>query len=1030
MLKLGGNARSEQSLEAALDAADQAERINFDYLSDAELERRIWDTDSPTDALGIVSVAARRRIGVWRALLSSPLDLAGGVRVARETAARLLDSPDLLVAGERMDISDWARFSAGAVFEDGHMRAALEWLLKLELQLRTEYAGNVRLPSEFYRALLAIDDAGCLDFLPKHNQITAAALLMRGTVVEMDAGEGKSLAATMAAAAAAADGRAVHVLTANDYLADRDCATHAPVFESLGITVGLIVAGMDDSERRLQYAQQVVFATAKEIGFDYLRDGIAQSLSRRVNPVFDMAIADESDHLLVDQARTPLIISGEPGGARTDEMDVGETSEEIALDLIERQADILDGLFAELDGLRAADDGFDRVLATVLLAGGMTARLVSTLESTGASARKVLLDALRLNDEDEGQPLKSDLSFVVDVSAQSVSLTESGWRFVSDRVAHPAEAFEVIQILRARLIHTSDDDYLVGDDGIVLVDSLDGRPMYSHRYMDGLHEALESKEGVESHGGMEIRAQTTIRALMSGYSTVSGLTGTAIEASDMLREEYGIDVIRIPPESESKRIDLGARVFRERNDQIRVIVDEVESWRRIGRPTLITVGKVSECADMSDALTARGVPHHVLSAANPSSEPQIVADAGAFGAVTLSTGMAGRGTDIIVPPQTDAAIVSAVVDMARRQLKDSRCMSFSCVSNTEADMLRGALEILETTENAEVEMRREPDDVRVTVCRPGCARLAHPPVTPFGLGLMVILGSVPASARVERQIRGRTGRRGGFGASRLCVYIHDTSLAFSREQARLLDAMRPPESLVDGRLAAESIRRAQDESESRRKSASKIFTEYGLVVESDSRAYYAAREDMMREGRSWAWMDTLVASWVERNTVELDDPRADYRDRFDGLADRMWAEYGIDIGGSDGLAPVGVRRLLANGVGSRLLAYRDRMGGRRFGLAVSRMCIRTLDDAWPARLTELQDMWLSALLGASLSRSAVARFADAAEDTRADLYAFADDIVIGLLLTDEYVENVELANELGDNHIERLPGRLASLLSC
>ena len=1011
--------------------ARRAQATDLSYLSDAQLERRLHaaaqrldnrsDDDGLALALAVVNVAVRRRLGFWKAVLSDPADLSGPICSVRDIADSLLDPTDVSSAVHRIvrhsTVNEWARSEASAAVGP-ELRAALGWLMTVILRARSEYPSDIGLPADFYRSLQAIDGDGCLAYESTHAQLAAAAMLVRGSIVEMDAGEGKTLASGIAAAVFAAAGRTVHVLTANDYLASRDCDGLAPMLESLGLTLGLVIGGMDRDERRIQHPQQIVFTTAREVGFDYLRDNVAQSLDHRVDPIFDVAIVDEADHQLIDQARTPLIIADDPNGQTV----VGNACEAIAIEMADQQAIRVDALYADLGRIRPGSKCADGITATILLGGGLTPRLISALERRGISAREVFINLLRMNDEDDGRPLEQDLLFAVDPAGPSLRLTDSGWRQAFDRLDQPAMAFEVVQMLRARVIHDSDEDYVVDEDGIVLVDRLDGRPMYSHRYMDGLHEALESKEGIEGRSQSEVRAQTTLHALMSSYDTIAGLTGTATESAGAFWQDYRVATVRIPPGSESRRVDLEPSVFFDRAKHIRSVSDEVADWYRIGRPVLLTVGTVSDSSDFSEALAKRHIPHQLLNAANPRHESQVVANAGAYRAVTVSTGMAGRGTDIVVNPDVDSSIVSAAVGLGLRTLTEDSPVSFRCASGDEAAVL---YEALRAFDDVQVRRLRSSVGIEVVVQRPGHPRPSKTEV-PFGLGLAVIIASLPTSVRVERQIRGRTGRQGRFGASKLSVYLNDPTLAFARQQRALWNRWTPEAELVKGPAVGELLRQVQTESEAQRKAVAQATSELAMAIETESRAHYAAREELMRSGRSSQWLEDMVASWVRRRTAALDDPHPAYTDRLALVADELWSDHGIDTGADIDLTPAEVRDLLADEVKLRLFTHRDRLGPRRFGHILSRMYLEAADDLWPVRLGDLHNMALSNALGASSRRAAVAHFAEEIEYSRPEFWARVDDMVLGSLMTNNHID---MRLDMRDNQIERLPIELSNLVT-
>ena len=801
--------------------------------------------------------------------------------------------------------------------------------------------------------------AGRVSYAPTAQQLAAAALLLDGVIVEMDAGEGKTLASVMAAVVFAAAGRRVHILTANDYLAARDRDNHASAMESLGIAHGLVVESVDASERLPQYARPVVFTTAREVGFDWLRDNIAVSVEARVRPAFDVAIVDEADHQLVDQARTPLIISGASDDGETQ---AGEDDpvERLASLMIEEQAARLDGLYSALDGGEA---DVERALATILLGEGLSQRLLSALERHGKSPRRIREELLRLNDDEDGRPLESGLLFGIDAANSALTPTEDGWDFVVGGLERPSEAFEVVQTMGARVINASGEDYVVGEDGVTLVDRLDGRPMSGHRYMDGLHEAIERKEGVETRARANPSAQTTMRALMSNYATISGLTGTAVEATVALAQDYGAATVRIPATFESRRADLGARVFFDRDAHVGAVCDEVVRWNGVGRPVLLSVGSVRESETFSAALQKYGVGHRVLNASNPERERDIVARAGEFGAVTVATGMAGRGTDIIVTGDVD------------RRVAENR--------------------LLPVTRGDE------------------------------GLGLIVIIASLPASRRVERQIRGRTARQGRPGACAARLYANDPTLAFTRQQAALNDMAKRGGEYVEGVEVERLLGEAQGELESGYRRATEASAEFAAVIESESRAHYADRETLMRPGSVRGRLAEDMARWIERRTAPLREFQSDYGAAFDSVAESLWEEYGLDLGAKYALSPSEVTDTLGRLVEGRLFALRSKLGARRFEAEASRAYLESLDSLWPDHLATLQDMALSIAMGASSRSAAIAQFAEEARAFRSKLRSAAADGVIADMLDSE---RSETPPDSGEDGIVRLPSQLSRLI--
>ncbi len=980
MYYLGTMHRYQNAKDAdwALDIAERASRYSSDRLSDAGLIYRTGNSarslfskgerqlsDKPLiAALAIVGCAIRRRKGVWRAVIEDAEELRGRIRQVRLLVDELLNqtgpNAPIRFASEYPTLQDWATAASESRGLEPDLRAALRWLLIARARIRSEHPPRIHFSAAFYQCLRELDDEDCLLYAPTRQQLAAAALLLNGTIVEMDAGEGKTLAAAIAAMIFAASGRQTHILTANDYLAARDCDGLAPIMESLGFAPGLVVASMDSDERRFQYARSIVFATAREVGFDYLRDSIASGKRERVSPAFDIAIVDEADHLLIDQARAPLIIAGEP----MSELSEDDTAENVAIRMIEAQTERIDALYAEVEDAAHLKERDDRVLATILLAEGLSPRLASTLERMEKSGRQLRRDLLILNDDDEGAPLEADLFFAIEAEYSALRITARGWDFISDRVDDPAAAFEVERALRARVVHHVDEDYVADGEVVTLVDRLDGRPMSSHRYVDGLHEAIEAKEGIFGQSRANPAARVTIHALMSNYATVSGLTGSAIEAEDAFRQDYGVRVVRMPPTFTPRRADLPTRVFFEKSEHTRALSDAIARWRCIGRPVLIAFRSVKESDAFSDVLKRRGIPHRLLNASNPSQESEIIARAGEFGAVTVSTGMAGRGADIVVAKEIDAKV---------------------------AERLGRADEQIEG-----------------------------------GPGLLTIIASLPASPRVERQLRGRSARQGSRGASQMTLYINDPILAFSRQQATLYRMRDQGDSCVAGESVEGLLRQVQSEAESRSRAIVEASAGFAAIIESESRAYYELREAVMEAQPFRRILERDTSEWVERAVAPLGDIRSDYGSVFDAVADRLWDEYWIDIGSPELASPNQAADLIMSCVENRLFEHRTRLGDRRFALMASDMYLDAFSGLWPSHLSALQDIALSIMSNAESRAAALIQFADEAIVARAELRAAAADAVMASLLNSEHLDS---PSDLEESGVERLPNRLSDLIT-
>ena len=506
----------------------------------------------------------------------------------------------------------------------------------------------------------------------------------------------------------------------------------------------------------------------------------------------------------------------------------------------------------------------------------------------------------------------------------------------------------MVQALRARVIHDAGVDYVLAQSGITLVDRLDGRPMESHRYMHGLHEALESKEGLSPLGRSDTVARTSIRALMSNYATICGLTGTAMEAEDTFAGDYGVSTIRVPPTSVSKRVDLDPEVFFDKNDHLAWVVEQVDYWNGLHRPVLVTTGSVRESAAISSALDKRSIPHRLLNAENVELESEIVADAGELGAVTVSTGMAGRGTDFVVEDRTSPS-----------------------------------------------------------------------------LGLVVLITSLPESVRVERQIRGRTARQGSSGTTKLGVYINDPALAFSSRQSDLIMLTRTANGTVEGQDVDRILSQIQVDAERQRDLVSRTLAEYEAVVEGESRAHYAERVRLMGSTQSPTMIEEMVSAWVTRRAGILDDHLTEYETRFAIVSDGLWHSYRIDIGDLGNWTPTDVRGELELEVHSRLAVHRDRLGSKRFSLAVAECRLNAADNLWPARLAHLGDMATTLAVGAPSRHSAVTELAEEIASTRVEFWAQVEDQAMRTLINSA---NIAGRSRMGDNQVEQLPDELEALL--
>ena len=710
-------------------AVARVRAYDFTDRSDAELKESIARKDRShltgpeiEEVCAVLVEAVDRRMGAWR-LFDGGLENER-LKRCEELAGRLL-----------ADVPHRARlayYTDPAFLESEGFASSLEpsfrkWLLgEIERTVvRTmvyvvEKAGvpnsQMLLPAGFYRALREIDSDDVLAFRVADEQIMAGLALYRGAIVEMDAGEGKTVAAAIPAVVHAIEHRLVHVITANDYLAGRDAETLAPVYESLGLTVGAVLSPMTDDERRHAYGRQIVYGTLREFGFDFLRDSLRAPRDDRVQRSLQVAVVDEADHALIDQARTPLIISGEPVGGRR----AFAKTRRVIEDLVSRQRRLVE----DLEGLvaRGGDAVPQPVLVRLSLADPDNEVLRAHLTEHPRLGRKVegLVDSLELLYDDH---LVSGLLFVLDRRGNSVALTGEGQRLVEARLGpifdtsdlereldeaqerRPASEDavrrlrrsidrrhsrmnQVHQMLRACVLLERDVDYVVTDGRVVLVDALTGRKLPDNRYQYDLHAALEAKEGVEILAAHETLARISVPGFVRQYSMLSGLTGTAMDSAGEFGREYGKLVVRVPSAQPSRRVDLPSRLYRTEAGKLAALLDEIRLCRRAGRPVLVGTVTVEQSELISRLLDEQGIDHRLLNAVNCASEAEIVKSAGAYRAVTIATNMAGRGTDILVEPGLDARIIAGYLSLAHDLLADGAAeVRLECGSTTEADAL-------------------------------------------------------------------------------------------------------------------------------------------------------------------------------------------------------------------------------------------------------------------------------------------------------------------------------------------------------
>ena len=624
-------------------------------------------------------------------------------------------------------------------------------------------------------ALVREADDRVLGKRPYRVQLMGGILLHQGRIAEMKTGEGKTLVETLPAYLNALTGEGVHIVTVNDYLARRDSEEMGRVYSFLGLTTGLIVHGQTSEEKRSAYAADITYGTNNELGFDYLRDNMVVYKERMVQRGHAFAIIDEVDSILIDEARTPLIISGQ--GTKSTEL-------------------------------------YDKADALVRKFSRHVIKEMDTKED------------LDTYEED----------FIVDEKAKTAVLTRHGIEkaekyFGIENLSDPENStiyHHVNVAIKAHGVMKRDSDYIVKDGGVVIVDAFTGRLMPGRRYNEGLHQAIEAKEHVEVQKETKTIATITFQNYFRMYKKLSGMTGTALTEDDEFRQIYALDVVEVPTNKPMIRLDRNDAVYRTRAGKLRAIVGKIKECNDKGQPVLVGTVSIEKSEELSRILRRVGIPHTVLNAKQHEREAEIVAQAGSLGAVTISTNMAGRGTDIMLGGNPEFL---AKRDMKREGYTDELIAEATGTSNTDnEDILAARARFSELTEKRKAELAPEKERV-------------------IEAGGLYILGTERhESRRIDNQLRGRSGRQGDPGESRFYLSLEDDLMRlFGSDRiagvvARLgLDE----DTAIDARILSGSIENAQKRIEAQNFERRKHVLTYDDVMNPQRTVIYNERREVL-----------------------------------------------------------------------------------------------------------------------------------------------------------------------------------------
>jgi len=709
-------------------------------------------------------------------------------------------------------------------------------------------------------------------------QVLGAFVLHQGRIAEMKTGEGKTLVATLPAYLNALSGRGVHIVTVNDYLARRDREWMGVIFEYLGLSVGLIVQGLEPPERRENYACDITYATNNELGFDYLRDNMVLYREEMVQRELNYAIVDEVDSILIDEARTPLIISSRVEAQE----DYGRWRNEVE-QLIKKQGRLVNDL---LTAAREDLDAEEREAAAekLLLArrgSPKNKNLLKLLKEPGAEklverTKQRLMTEKRLNQFDE------ELYYIIDEATRLADIKDKGYRELEklnpellkllrlgkDQADEEDELDEresevasehrhyFDQLIKAYSLFERDVDYIVQDGRVVIVDEFTGRLMPGRRYSDGLHQAIEAKEGVQVQAATRTVASVTFQNYFRMYAKIAGMTGTAATEEEEFRKIYGMDVVSIPTNRPMIRDEESDLIYKTERAKFKAVADEIIRLKEHGQPVLVGTISVEKSEMLSKMLKRQEIEHEVLNAVNHSREAYIIAQAGRRGAVTISTNMAGRGTDIILGGNPEFLVREKLLNIYGAEdsaLDDETKIRWQ---QQFAEFYLGAL--------------KETEEQRQEVLKLG--------------GLHVLGTERHESRRIDNQLRGRSGRQGDPGSSQFFVSLEDDLMRlFGGENiASLMDRFGIDEEIpIDHPLVGRGIENAQKKVEARNFEIRRSLLDYDDVLNQQREVIYGQRRRVL-EGENMKepvldMVEEIIVRLVEEYTVEkgfLDDENA------------------------------------------------------------------------------------------------------------------------------------------------------------
>ena len=763
-------------------------------------------------------------------------------------------------------------------------------------------------------------------------QIIGGIVLHQGRIAEMKTGEGKTLVATLPAYLNALTGRGVHIVTVNDYLAKRDSEWMGKLYRFLGLSVGLIIHEKTNEERQEAYNCDITYGTNNEMGFDYLRDNMVQYKEQKVQRGHVFAIVDEVDSILIDEARTPLIISGK-----------GEQSTDLY-----RQA-----------------NAFARTLKMVKVAK---------------------------MDEKQDTEATYDGDFIVDEKARTATLTQDGVKkaeayFHVDNlmdIENTTLLHHIDQAIKAIGVMRRDIDYVVKDGQVLIVDEFTGRIMLGRRYNEGLHQAIEAKEGVKVEHESKTLATITFQNYFRLYEKLSGMTGTASTESAEFSEIYKLDVVEIPTNKPLIRVDHPDVIFQTEAGKFRAVIKQIKACHEKGQPVLVGTISIEKSEQLSKLLKKEHIQHNVLNAKNHEREAEIIAQAGKFGAVTISTNMAGRGTDIMLGGNAEFL---AKAEMKRMQFSDELIAEATGFAETDNQEILNARKTFQDLEKKyKEEIQEEADKVRQA-------------------GGLYILGTERHdSRRIDNQLRGRSGRQGDPGESQFYLSLEDDLMRLfggERMQAMMSRLTDDEDMPIESKMISRTVESSQKKVEGRNFGIRKNTLQYDDVMNRQRELIYKQRDQVL-DGID---LTEKIRGMLETNIAEnvgnycSGETQADWN--IAGLKEKYkgWLTTDEDFQNVDELTVDDVVNTLTQRGLKRLEEKRELIGDEMFTEFQRMVLLRNVDVLWMDHIDAMDDLKQGIHLRAYAQRDPVVEFRLQSYDMFDEMTAAIRENTVRMLLT-------------------------------